>query len=645
MKYLASLYVILIFSLILNPAPAKAAPAAGLESTGGTDLRLIVRYRAGVTAAEIKAVRKQLGARAPVGALPALNAETIQASGRDGFIRPSEIGAAVIGIEPDYPVSVTVTPNDPYFAQAWGLARVQAPAAWDVTTGDSDVKIAILDTGIDTGHTDLSSKIIVSKNFTDSPTADDVYGHGTHVAGIAAAATGNGTGVASLGYDATLMNVKIINDKGAGYHSAIAQGIIWAADNGASVINLSMGGNAASTVLQEAVSYAWDKGVVIVAAAGNNGKTTPSYPAYYPEAIAVAATDGNDKLYSFSNRGDWVDVAAPGSAYSTVKGNGYGTMNGTSMASPYVAGLAGLLFTLAADENGDGKTNDEVRAAIEAGAEEVGTNDIGHGRINAYRSAQALKSAVPAPAAGKVSGSVKDAAGEAIAGATVSDGTRAATADDAGSYVLSGIPPGSYTLTAAASGYQAAARRLTFNPGQTLASNFILDPEPQQTAALHASQNATGGADVFYGGNWRAQTFTPAESFMVTRVRLPLVKEGGPAGDIIVSIRLTDAAGRPAGSDLASGRIKASMVAASWAEVWYDFDLGSGLSLAAGRRYAIVWRAPDADAAGPLYFLFDDGGAYGGGRLMAGSGGPDWDDMTPSWDAAFQVWGVRQDGR
>ena len=123
---------------------------------------------------------------------------------------------------------------------------------------------------------------------------DDVYGHGTHVAGIAAAMTNNGIGVAGLGYTSTIMNVKVLGDTGSGAYSGIASGIIWAADNGAEIINMSLGGSSTSSTLEDAINYAWSKGVVVVAAAGNSGNTTPFYPAYYTNCIAVAATDAND---------------------------------------------------------------------------------------------------------------------------------------------------------------------------------------------------------------------------------------------------------------------------------------------------------------------------------------------------------------
>jgi len=292
------------------------------------------------------------------------------------------------------------TPNDTYFVDKyqWGLTEIQAPEAWDITTGSKDIQIAILDTGVDLDHPDLADKIISNINFTTtSTTTDDIYGHGTHVTGIAAAITNNSIGVASVGYNSTIMNVKVMGDTGSGYYSWITSGILWAADNGAEVINMSLGGSSASLTLEDAINYAWNKGVVVVAAAGNNGNSIPSYPAYYQNVIAVASIGPTGALSPYSNRGDWVDVAAPGgSIWSTVKDNDYGTKSGTSMASPHAAGLAGLVFAVATDTNKNGRLNDEVRSLIESNCDDIGITGIGSGRINAYKAVTSTNT-IPVP--------------------------------------------------------------------------------------------------------------------------------------------------------------------------------------------------------------------------------------------------------
>ncbi len=293
-------------------------------------------------------------------------------------------------VEQDALVKAMRVSKDPYFNQQWGLTKIQAPQAWNITHGSPTIKIAILDSGIDSAHPDLASKIVAKKNFSDSPTTEDLYSHGTHVAGIAAAITDNATGVAGMGYNSSLMNVKVLNDDGGGSYSWIIEGIIWAADNKADVINLSISGDVDSPAMKEAVDYAWNKGAVVVAAAGNNGSIKPSYPACYDNAIAVTAVNSDDQLCSFSDYGDWIDVVAPGDAVSTLPNNSYGSMGGTSMAAPFVSGLAGLAFAVAGDTDGDGKRNDEIRQAIQNGCNNIGISGSGNGRINAYKTLSLL---------------------------------------------------------------------------------------------------------------------------------------------------------------------------------------------------------------------------------------------------------------
>lgn len=306
---------------------------------------------------------------------------------RDGILEALSHNPAVEFAEKNGIAEAAATPNDPSFNLQYGMTKVQAPQAWDTTIGSSTIPVAILDTGVESTHQDLTGKVLFSVNFTGSTTGtNDIYGHGTHVAGISAASTNNSLGVAGLGYNSSLMNVKVMGDTGWGSYSWIANGITWAADNGAKVINMSLGGSSASTALEDAVNYAWNKGVVVVAAAGNSGNSSLFYPAFYSNVIAVAATDNVDQLASFSTRGDWVDVAAPGvTIYSTTINSTYGYNSGTSMASPHVAGLAALVFTKVSDTNGNGLLNDEVRNCIQTYADPITATGVGSGRINAYK--------------------------------------------------------------------------------------------------------------------------------------------------------------------------------------------------------------------------------------------------------------------
>lgn len=295
-----------------------------------------------------------------------------------------------VAVIPEPPASVRYEPaaavsDDSYLDKQWAIPKIKAPQAWQVTSGDADVVIAVLDTGINCNHEDLDGKVMARVNFTDSPTCDDIYGHGTHVAGIIAATANNGIGIAGLAYDCHLMNVKVADDRGRFDSSALAEGIIWAADHGAHVINMSLFTTTPSPSLEKAVDYAWEQGAIVVSAAGNYIGKRLAYPAYYSNCIAVAATDDTDSVTLWSSHGDWVDVAAPGvSIYSTLPGNEYGSKSGTSMATPYVSGVAGLLFTVAGDNNENGLINDEVRAAIESNCDDIEANSTSNGRINAF---------------------------------------------------------------------------------------------------------------------------------------------------------------------------------------------------------------------------------------------------------------------
>jgi len=272
-------------------------------------------------------------------------------------------------------------PGDLGIAGQWALSTLKASQAWAITTGSPEIYIAVLDTGIDEGHQDLIGQVIDRANFTTSPTTNDVYGHGTHIAGIIAAAN-NKSGITGMAYNSRLLNVKVADDGGWCDASSIAKGIRWSVDRGAKVINISLYTFSPSLDLEEAVNYAWSKGVVIVTPAGNGVGNKIAYPAYYSNSIAVAATNPNNTIPSWSASGGWVHIAAPGTdILSTMPHNKYALKSGTSMATAYVSGLAGLLFGLVKDANGNGLVNDEIRLAMENSCDPTNVSDIG--RINA----------------------------------------------------------------------------------------------------------------------------------------------------------------------------------------------------------------------------------------------------------------------
>jgi len=269
----------------------------------------------------------------------------------------------------------TYSLDDSYLAERWGLTKIDTPQAWQITRGDQSIIVAVLDTGIDKDNQDLAERVVADVNFTNSPTCDDLYGHGTHMAGT----------IAAIAPKCQLMNVKVADDTGRCKPSVVAKGIIWAVDHGAKIINISLA-MTSSPDLVEAVNYAWSQGAILIAAAGNKGGSEPSYPAYYVNCLAVAGTNKNNSLALLSSYGDWVDVAAPGfNIYSELPQNRYGYKTGTSAAGAHVSGVAALVFSVAEDSNGNGAVNDEVRWAIENSCTPIAVDGVGQGLVNAFQ--------------------------------------------------------------------------------------------------------------------------------------------------------------------------------------------------------------------------------------------------------------------
>ena len=295
----------------------------------------------------------------------------------------------------NYYVQAQSQPDDPEYGLQWGLAKIDASQAWDLNTGNDNIIIAVIDTGIDLDHPDLQAKIITGYDYVnDDPAPDDDNGHGTHVAGIAAAVTNNSLGVAGLNWGARIMPLKALNQTGNGSTFDVAQAVYYAVDHGAQIINLSVGASGSKwpcnwPEIEAAFNYAVSQGVLLVVASGNNGQDGVNCPGAYDQAMAVGSTTPTDERSFFSNYGPRLDITAPGSSiYSTVP-DGYGYKNGTSMATPYVSGLAGLLWSFAPS-----LTAAQVREMIQSSAEDLGLTgwdeEFGHGRINALHALQAV---------------------------------------------------------------------------------------------------------------------------------------------------------------------------------------------------------------------------------------------------------------
>ena len=381
--------ILILLALVFAPlTPASSRPAEVAQPEMTLDYapdRLLARLRDGYTASksEAEALGVQSmqplfrGADLPAGLAQVVRLDLLPGSDVRGMAEALGQDARFEWVEPDYLAhaidtqGVTLTPNDTLFPQQWGLTKIGAPAAWDVQTGSPTVTIAIVDSGIDRTHADLQPNLWVNPgevagNGIDDDNnglVDDVHGwdfvnedndpaddngHGTQVAGVASAATNNGTGIAGACWHCKLMAVKVMSILGTANYSDIAQGVIYAAQKGAKVINLSLGGYSFSSALLEAVQYALnEKNAVVVAGAGNDDTDAPFYPAAYTEVIAVAGTDQDDHKSAISNFGEWVDLAAPAVDIQTtfMGGSSYGPVDGTSMSAPFVSGVAGLLLS------------------------------------------------------------------------------------------------------------------------------------------------------------------------------------------------------------------------------------------------------------------------------------------------------------
>lgn len=283
--------------------------------------------------------------------------------------------------ELDHAVQATGVANDPYFGSAWHLARINASTAWDSAQG-SGITVAILDSGVDSSHADLSARMVAGWNFYDNNSnTTDVYGHGTGVAGAASASTNNSQGVAAVAGNSNIMPVRIADSAGTGYVSMIAQGVTWAADNGAKVINISYNRLWTFPSVVSAAQYAKSKGALVVIAASNNAMDEGA--SAQPSMIPVSAVDRNDVITTFSSWGNHVAVAAPGlDIWSTTRGGGYGAWWGTSVASPVTAGVVALMMSA-----NPKLLNTQIESLLYSTATDLGAAGrdkyYGYGRIDA----------------------------------------------------------------------------------------------------------------------------------------------------------------------------------------------------------------------------------------------------------------------
>jgi subtilisin family serine protease len=373
-------------------SPVTAAPA------GSPPARIVVGYGHSQSSAAAT-LERELGAE-PLAAIPQLDVHVVTA--------PPDRAAAVLGAlrssplvryaERDTLVRALRIPDDELWPTQWSPRKTRAPAAWDVTTGSARIVVAVADTGVDPAQPDLKGKITPGFDFVNGGAdALDDNGHGTAVAGIIAARSNNGIGVAGYCWACQVMPVKVLGGDGTGFASTVAQGIVWATDHGAAVINASLGGPDEDAAVAAAAQYAWSHGALLVAAAGNDSSSILDYPAALPNVLSVGASDENDRLYGFSNSG--AAIAAPGENTTIDEHGGYELFFGTSSAAPVVSGIAGLALAAAPDAGPSQLTN-----ALEQSA--VPMDGVAFGRADASAALRALGAVPPSvPGGDRASGS------------------------------------------------------------------------------------------------------------------------------------------------------------------------------------------------------------------------------------------------
>lgn len=500
----------LLIFLVGIAYPASRVGAEALNQRNDTirylESRVLVQPRAGLADKDLDKVLKTHGGKRGARIAP-LNVHVVELPPQANAMAVAKAlsnNPHIKYAEVDRALQPAQTTNDPYFGNAWHLPKIEAPVAWDRVTG-SGVVVAILDSGVDPAHPDLASTLVEGWNFYDgTPDARDVYGHGTKVAGAAAAIGNNGAGVIGVSWNARIMPLRITDTQGYGYDSLIAQALTYAADHGARVANISFLGVAGSATVLNAAKYMRNKGGVVVVAGGNTGGEISDAPSDL--VTAVSATDSNDARPSWSSWGSYIDVAAPGvSVWTTTRGGGYGGFSGTSAASPVAAGVYALMIS--ANPTLSPANLDSV---ILSTARDLGSTGpdpyYGSGRVNALAAVDKARSTVQtdtqppsvtiaAPTGGQVRGvvpvDVKATDNTAVARVELYVGGKLLATDILAPYEFgwdaSTLADGDVTLSARA--YDGAGNMATSPPVTVTVAN-------DTTAPTVAFSNPTGGSTV-----------------------------------------------------------------------------------------------------------------------------------------------------
>ena len=479
--------------------------------------RVLVQPRAGLSVQELDKKLKVHGGRR-VGAIAAINVQIVELPSQANPQAVAQMLRADRHIkfaEIDAHLPPSLTPNDPSYTKAWHLPKIGTPDAWNYAVGDA-VTIAILDSGVDAAHPDLAASVVPGYNFYSNNTdTRDVYGHGTWVAGTAAMAGNNLVGGTGVAFKSRIMPIRVTDTQGWGSVSAMANGLVWAADHGARVANLSFRNVCLHSTILSAAAYMRSKGGVVTGAAGNTGTMEAIAPS--DSITCVSALDSTDNKASFSSYGDYVDVAAPGvSIYTTSNGGGYGSVSGTSFSAPVTAGVYALMMSA-----NRSLAPSQLDSALFSTAVDLGSSgkDVlyGYGRVDASAAVAKVRSTTStadttaptasfsSPAAGaKVTGLVAvDAKASDNVGVTRVDlyaGGKLVGSDNAAPYAFSwdtaGLPDGDLTLEARAvdAAGNVGSAKLTVSIGNDTSPPSVSIGNPQPGAVVSSAITVTANA-------------------------------------------------------------------------------------------------------------------------------------------------------